>query len=38
MHLHADPDGLTEQQHREALALFQSDIVPYLRRDLPAPP
>jgi alkanesulfonate monooxygenase SsuD/methylene tetrahydromethanopterin reductase-like flavin-dependent oxidoreductase (luciferase family) len=37
-HLHADPDGLTDRQHRAALELFQSDIAPDLRRDIPGPP
>ncbi|WP_329371176.1 LLM class flavin-dependent oxidoreductase [Streptomyces sp. NBC_00669] len=38
LHLHADADGLTDAQHRDALALFQSDIAPTLRRDIPDPP
>jgi alkanesulfonate monooxygenase SsuD/methylene tetrahydromethanopterin reductase-like flavin-dependent oxidoreductase (luciferase family) len=38
LHLHADAGGLTERQHREALELFQSDIAPVLRRDIPDPP
>jgi alkanesulfonate monooxygenase SsuD/methylene tetrahydromethanopterin reductase-like flavin-dependent oxidoreductase (luciferase family) len=38
MHLHADADGLTDKQHRETLELFQSDVAPALRRDIPAPP
>ncbi|WP_335979568.1 MULTISPECIES: LLM class flavin-dependent oxidoreductase [Streptomycetaceae] len=38
LHLHADADGLTDTQHRDALALFQSDIAPTLRRDIPDPP
>jgi len=37
MHLHADAGGLTEAQHRESLELFQSDIAPVLRRDIPGP-
>lgn len=37
MHLHADPDGLTERLHRETLELFQSDVAPDLRRDIPGP-
>ena len=36
-HLHADAGGLTEAQHRESLELFQSDIAPVLRRDIPGP-
>ncbi|MGW4466323.1 LLM class flavin-dependent oxidoreductase [Micromonospora sp. NPDC004704] len=38
MHLHADAGGLTDSQHRESLELFQSDIAPALRRDIPDPP
>ncbi len=38
LHLHADAGGLTEAQHRESLELFQSDIAPVLRRDIPDPP
>jgi alkanesulfonate monooxygenase SsuD/methylene tetrahydromethanopterin reductase-like flavin-dependent oxidoreductase (luciferase family) len=38
LHLHADAGGLTETQHRDALELFQSDIAPSLRRDIPDPP
>jgi alkanesulfonate monooxygenase SsuD/methylene tetrahydromethanopterin reductase-like flavin-dependent oxidoreductase (luciferase family) len=38
MHLHADADGLTDKQHRETLELFQSDIAPALRREIPDPP
>jgi alkanesulfonate monooxygenase SsuD/methylene tetrahydromethanopterin reductase-like flavin-dependent oxidoreductase (luciferase family) len=38
MHLHADAGGLTEKQHIETLELFQSDIAPALRRDIPDPP
>jgi alkanesulfonate monooxygenase SsuD/methylene tetrahydromethanopterin reductase-like flavin-dependent oxidoreductase (luciferase family) len=38
LHLHADAGGLTETQHRGALELFQSDIAPVLRRDIPDPP
>jgi alkanesulfonate monooxygenase SsuD/methylene tetrahydromethanopterin reductase-like flavin-dependent oxidoreductase (luciferase family) len=38
LHLHADAGGLTDAQHREALELFQSDIAPVLRRDIPDPP
>ena len=37
MHLHADAGGLTAAQHRESLELFQSDIAPVLRRDIPGP-
>jgi alkanesulfonate monooxygenase SsuD/methylene tetrahydromethanopterin reductase-like flavin-dependent oxidoreductase (luciferase family) len=38
LHLHADGSGLTDKQHRAALELFQSDIAPVLRRDIPDPP
>ncbi|WUH88933.1 LLM class flavin-dependent oxidoreductase [Streptomyces sp. NBC_00433] len=38
LHLHADADGLTQAQHRGALELFQSDIAPVLRKDIPDPP
>ncbi len=38
IHLHADADGLTEKQHRETLELFQSDIAPVLRREIPSRP
>jgi len=38
LHLHADAGGLTDTQHRETLELFQSDIAPVLRRDIPDPP
>jgi alkanesulfonate monooxygenase SsuD/methylene tetrahydromethanopterin reductase-like flavin-dependent oxidoreductase (luciferase family) len=38
IHLSADGDGLTDKQHRRALELFQSDIAPALRRDLPSRP
>ncbi len=38
LHLHADAGGLTEAQHRASLELFQSDIAPVLRREIPDPP
>jgi alkanesulfonate monooxygenase SsuD/methylene tetrahydromethanopterin reductase-like flavin-dependent oxidoreductase (luciferase family) len=38
MHLHAEAGGLTNQQHRDSLELFQSEIAPVLRRDIPDPP
>ncbi|WP_329562303.1 LLM class flavin-dependent oxidoreductase [Kitasatospora sp. NBC_01266] len=38
LHLHADAGGLTDAQHRDSLALFQSEIAPTLRRDIPDPP
>jgi alkanesulfonate monooxygenase SsuD/methylene tetrahydromethanopterin reductase-like flavin-dependent oxidoreductase (luciferase family) len=38
MHLHADADGLSDKQHREALELFQAEIAPVLRREIPSRP
>ncbi|MBT2227622.1 LLM class flavin-dependent oxidoreductase [Nonomuraea sp. NEAU-A123] len=38
MHLHADADGLTPKQHRGALELFQAEIAPVLRREIPSRP
>jgi alkanesulfonate monooxygenase SsuD/methylene tetrahydromethanopterin reductase-like flavin-dependent oxidoreductase (luciferase family) len=38
LHLHADAGGLTDTQHRQSLELFQSDVAPTLRRDIPDPP
>jgi len=38
MHLHAEAGGLTPAQHRDSLELFQSEIAPVLRRDIPDPP
>ncbi|HWG26478.1 LLM class flavin-dependent oxidoreductase [Actinospica sp.] len=38
LHLHADAGGLTQRQHADSLALFQSDIAPVLRREIPDPP
>ncbi|MBB5076404.1 LLM class flavin-dependent oxidoreductase [Nonomuraea endophytica] len=38
MHLHADADGLTPGQHREALELFQTEIAPVLRAEIPSRP
>lgn len=38
MHLHADADGLTDKQHRATLELFQQEIAPALRRDIPSRP
>lgn len=37
LHLQAEPGGLTESQHRDSLALFQSRIAPVLRRSIPDP-
>ena len=38
LHLHADAGGLSGKQHRASLELFQSDIAPVLRREIPDPP
>jgi alkanesulfonate monooxygenase SsuD/methylene tetrahydromethanopterin reductase-like flavin-dependent oxidoreductase (luciferase family) len=38
LHLHAEAGGLTAGQHRESLELFQAEIAPALRRDIPDPP
>ena len=38
LHLHADAGGLPGSQHRASLELFQSDIAPVLRREIPDPP
>ena len=38
MHLHAEPGGLSPGQHRASLELFQAEIAPALRRDIPDPP
>jgi hypothetical protein len=38
LHLHADAGGLADAQHRASLQLFQSDIAPVLRREIPDPP
>jgi alkanesulfonate monooxygenase SsuD/methylene tetrahydromethanopterin reductase-like flavin-dependent oxidoreductase (luciferase family) len=38
LHLHADAGGLTDVQHCDSLELFQSDIAPILRREIPDPP
>jgi alkanesulfonate monooxygenase SsuD/methylene tetrahydromethanopterin reductase-like flavin-dependent oxidoreductase (luciferase family) len=38
LHLPADPDGLPAGQYAEALALFQSEVAPVLRREIPDPP
>ncbi|MEU6982644.1 LLM class flavin-dependent oxidoreductase [Streptomyces sp. NPDC046324] len=37
LHLQADAGGLAQSRHRESLELFQSDIAPVLRRDIPDP-
>ncbi|MFJ2703687.1 LLM class flavin-dependent oxidoreductase [Streptomyces sp. NPDC087428] len=38
LHLHADAGGLSDRRHRDSLALFQSDVAPVLRREIPDPP
>jgi alkanesulfonate monooxygenase SsuD/methylene tetrahydromethanopterin reductase-like flavin-dependent oxidoreductase (luciferase family) len=38
LHLHAEPNGLTPRQHRASLELFQAEIAPVLRREIPDPP
>ncbi|MFH8569269.1 LLM class flavin-dependent oxidoreductase [Streptomyces sp. NPDC017993] len=38
LHLHADASGLSDKGHRDSLELFQSDIAPVLRREIPDPP
>ncbi len=38
LHLHADAGGLSWPQHRDSMELFQSDIAPVLRREIPDPP
>ncbi|RBQ17693.1 LLM class flavin-dependent oxidoreductase [Spongiactinospora rosea] len=38
MHLHADADGLAPAKHRESLELFQSEIAPVLRAEIPSRP
>jgi hypothetical protein len=36
IHLHLDRDILDEKDYRATLELFQSDIAPVLRRELPS--
>ncbi|WP_328346367.1 LLM class flavin-dependent oxidoreductase [Micromonospora sp. NBC_00421] len=38
MHLQADHDGLTEKAHRLSLELFQAEVAPVLRREIPSRP
>ncbi|XVV08682.1 LLM class flavin-dependent oxidoreductase [Actinoplanes sp. CA-131856] len=38
MHLHADGDGLTDKQHRATLELFQAEVAPTLRKEIPSRP
>ncbi|MFD9257240.1 LLM class flavin-dependent oxidoreductase [Streptomyces sp. NPDC059538] len=37
LHLQAEPGGLTPAEHRASLELFQSQIAPVLRREIPDP-
>ncbi|MEV5503133.1 LLM class flavin-dependent oxidoreductase [Nonomuraea fuscirosea] len=38
MHLHADADGLTPAQHQATLELFQAEVAPVLRAEIPSRP
>jgi alkanesulfonate monooxygenase SsuD/methylene tetrahydromethanopterin reductase-like flavin-dependent oxidoreductase (luciferase family) len=38
LHVHADASGLSDDRHRGSLELFQSEVAPVLRRDIPDPP
>jgi alkanesulfonate monooxygenase SsuD/methylene tetrahydromethanopterin reductase-like flavin-dependent oxidoreductase (luciferase family) len=38
LNINADGAGLTPAQHRATLELFQSDVAPALRRDIPSRP
>ncbi|MEU6171405.1 LLM class flavin-dependent oxidoreductase [Streptantibioticus parmotrematis] len=38
LHLTADAGGLPQKEHRASLELFQSDVAPVLRREIPDPP
>ncbi|GAA3454196.1 LLM class flavin-dependent oxidoreductase [Dactylosporangium matsuzakiense] len=38
MHVQADADGLTDKQHRASLELFQAEVAPVLRREIPSRP
>ncbi|MFF2194612.1 LLM class flavin-dependent oxidoreductase [Streptomyces sp. NPDC058157] len=38
LHLQAEPGGIDPARHRASLELFQSDIAPVLRREIPDPP
>ncbi|WBO62482.1 LLM class flavin-dependent oxidoreductase [Streptomyces camelliae] len=37
-HVQADASGLTGSRHRASLELFQSEVAPVLRKDIPDPP
>ncbi|MGW2590643.1 LLM class flavin-dependent oxidoreductase [Streptomyces sp. NPDC001515] len=38
LHLQADAGGLGDARHRDSLELFQAEIAPVLRREIPDPP
>jgi len=38
MHMNADGEGLTTEQHREGLELFQSEVAPRIREAIPSNP
>ena len=38
MHLQAEPSGLSAAEHRASLELFQAEVAPVLRREIPDPP
>lgn len=38
MHVAADADGLTQAQHRASLELFQAEVAPVLRAEIPSRP
>lgn len=38
IHIHSDGEGLTPAEHRATLELFQTDVAPVLRRELPSRP
>ncbi|MEU2876687.1 LLM class flavin-dependent oxidoreductase [Streptomyces sp. NPDC007070] len=38
LHVHADASGLTDAQHRDSLELFQGEVAPVLRTEIPDPP
>ncbi|WP_066360458.1 LLM class flavin-dependent oxidoreductase [Herbidospora mongoliensis] len=38
LHLSAEADGLTDAQHRDSLELFQAEIAPTLRAEIPSRP
>ncbi|WP_439941303.1 LLM class flavin-dependent oxidoreductase [Streptomyces sp. BBFR115] len=38
LHVQADASGLTDAQHRDSLELFQGEVAPVLRTEIPDPP